>query len=326
LDGSDWTGGSSGSLDITTVWPSGYDELTAVAQFNDFLVIFGKRSILLYSGASSPSSMTLADSIVNIGCIERDSVQSNGSDLLFLSDSGVRSLGRVIQEKSNPIGNVSKNVRDTLMESVRNQTSSIKSVYSPEESFYLLFLPTTLEVFVFDMRGTLEDGSYRVTTWVNNGATLLCGDRAADGTLFFGNALGINKYEGFLDNDNSYTMKYFTQPLSFGDPATLKMLKEINFTVVGGSGTTVVGNWAYDYTEGFSKQAFTVATSLIAEYGISEYNVSESEYSATIVIDVAKVKATGSGKVCTIGVEATIDGRALSIQELNTEAIIGRLI
>ena len=326
LDGSNWTGGSAGSLDITTVWPSGYDELTAVAQFNDFLVIFGKRSILLYSGASSPSSMTLADSIVNIGCIERDSVQSNGSDLIFLSDSGVRSLGRVIQEKSNPIGNVSKNVRDTLMESVRNQTSSIKSVYSPEESFYLLFLPTTLEVFVFDMRGTLEDGSYRVTTWVNNGATLLCGDRAADGTLFFGNALGINKYEGFLDNDNSYTMKYFTQPLSFGAPATLKMLKEINFTVVGGSGTTVVGNWAYDYTEGFSKQAFTVATSLIAEYGISEYNVSESEYSATIVIDVAKVKATGSGKVCTIGVEATIDGRALSIQELNTEAIIGRLI
>jgi hypothetical protein len=104
------------------------------------------------------------------------------------------------------------------------------------------------------------------------------------------------------------------------------MLKEINVTLIGGSGSQLVANWAYDYTEGYSKQAFTVATSFIAEYGVAEYNVAASEYSATIVIDVAKLKARGSGKVATIGIDATIDGRALSIQELNTEAIIGRLI
>tara|TARA_R100000231_G_scaffold81433_1_gene62395 strand:+ start:43 stop:1554 length:1512 start_codon:yes stop_codon:yes gene_type:complete len=324
LDGDAWTGGTSGSLDLTTVWPTGFDETVALAEFNDFLVIFGKRSILLYQGASSPSSMTLADTITGIGCIARDSVQSNGTDLIFLSDSGLRSLGRVIQEKSNPIGNVSKNVRDTMMLAVNTQTSDIKSVYSPEEAFYLLFLPDTLEVYVFDMRGTLEDGSYRATTWLGN--ALLCGARADDGTLYFGNSNGINDYSDYLDDTSTYTFKYFTNPLSFGDPARVKMLKEISFTVIGGSGSEIVGNWAYDYTEGYSKQAFTVATSLIAEYGTSEYNVSTSEYSATIVIDVARLKATGSGKVATIGIEATIDQRALSIQELNTEAVIGRLI
>ena len=94
LDADDWHGGSSGSLDLTTVWPTGYDEVTALAEFNDFLVIFGKRSILLYSGASSPSSMALQDSITNIGCIARDTVQSTGSDLVFLSHTGVMSLGR----------------------------------------------------------------------------------------------------------------------------------------------------------------------------------------------------------------------------------------
>ena len=30
LDGLDWSGGSSGSLDVTTVWPNGFDEITAL--------------------------------------------------------------------------------------------------------------------------------------------------------------------------------------------------------------------------------------------------------------------------------------------------------
>lgn len=324
LNGHAWTGGSSGSIDITTVWPTGHDEIVALAEFNNFLVIFGKRSIILYSGADDPATMVVQDIITNIGCTARDSVQSIGPDLFFLSDTGVRSLGRVIQEKSNPIGNVSKNVKDTMMISVNSEALNIKSVYSPEDSMYLLFLPTSFEVYVFDTRGTLEDGSHRVTTWVGN--KLLCGARTTDGLLYLGNEDGINKYDGYTDDGSSYSFKYFTNPLSFGDPSRLKMLKELSFTVIGGSNATVVGNWGYDYTEAYTKQSFTISTSLIAEYGVSEYNVSTSEYSASIVIDVAKVKATGSGKVATIGLEATIDGASVSLQELNTEAIIGRLV
>ena len=324
LDGDDWHGGSAGSLDITTVWPTGYDEIVALQEFNNFLVIFGKRSILIYSGASTPASMTLSDTITGIGCIARDSIQAIGTDLIFLSDSGLRSLGRVIQEKSNPIGNVSKNVRDTLMASVTSETGIIKSVYSPEESFYLLLLPTSSEVYVFDMRGTLEDGSYRATTWKD--VSLLCGTRTTGGLLYLGSSKGINQYDGFLDDTASYTIKYFTNPMSFGDPSKIKMLKEISFTVIGGSESQVVGNWAYDYREDYSTQSFTIAKSQQAEYGISEYNVATSQYGVTNVIDIARVKATGSGKVATIGIEATIDGGSLSIQELNTEALLGRLI
>jgi len=325
LDGDDWHGGSSGSLDITTVWPTGYDEIVALQEFNNFLVIFGKRSILIYSGASTPASMTLSDTITGIGCIARDSIQAIGTDLFFLSDSGLRSLGRVIQEKSNPIGNVSKNVRDNLMAAVSSEiTSVIKSDYSPENSFYLLLLPQSSEVYVFDMRGTLEDGSYRATTWKD--VSLLCGTRTADGLLYLGSSKGINQYDGFLDDTASYTIKYFTNPMSFGDPSKIKMLKEISFTVIGGSESQVIGNWAYDYKEDYSTQSFTIAKSNQAEYGISEYNVATSQYGVTNVIDIASIKATGSGKVATIGIEATIDGGSLSIQELNTEALLGRLI
>jgi hypothetical protein len=121
-------------------------------------------------------------------------------------------------------------------------------------------------------------------------------------------------------------MRYYTNPLSFGDASRLKILKEINFTVIGGQGSPVTVNWGYDYTEGYTKQAVTVANASIAEYGVSEYNVSTSEYSATIIIDKAKAKATGSGRVATIGLDCTINERSLSIQEVNIEALIGRLI
>lgn len=324
LDGDDFSSGSSGTLDLFTVFPEGFDSIVAIREFNNFLVIFCERNILLYTGASSPSSMSLSDIISGIGCISRDSVQSIGTDIFFLSTSGIRSLGRVIQEKSNPIGNVSKNVRDSMMQSVNAEALNIKSVYSPENSFYLLFLPTSNEVFCFDTRGVLEDGASRATLWKN--ITILGGARLDDGTLLFGNSNGLNKYDGFLDGTQTYSFKYFSNPQSYDDPARLKMLKELSFTILGGSGYEVVGAWSYDYTENFTKQAFNIRTTLIAEYGISEYNVSTSEYSTSIVIDIARVKATGAGKVVTTGIEAEINGKELSIQELNTEAIVGRLI
>ena len=56
------------------------------------------------------------------------------------------------------------------------------------------------------------------------------------------------------------------------------------------------------------------------------YNVAASEYSASIIVDDARVKSTGSGTVATIGVDAIINNRSLSIQELKTEALIGRLV
>ena len=59
LDGTDWNSGSSGSLNVRTVWPNGFDEITALAAYNNRLVIFGKRSILIYSGASAPSTTQL---------------------------------------------------------------------------------------------------------------------------------------------------------------------------------------------------------------------------------------------------------------------------
>jgi len=323
LNGHHWTGGTSGSLDVTTVWPTGFDEITALAAHNGFLIIFGKKSILVYSGASSPANMTLTDTIEGVGCIARDSVQHTGTDIIFLSETGVRSFGRTIQEKSMPMRDISKNVRTDLVSLIPLQTNPIKSLYSSEEAFYLLTLPDSNTVYCFDMRRSLEDGSHRATTW--SGMYPLSFAVLEGGEIYIGISSGIVKYTGYMDGANKYEMRYFSNPMDFGNTSNLKFLKKFNLTIIGGQNTPTTLNWGYDYTANYTKQAFTFGESNIAEYGIAEYNTT-SEYTSSILINTPKVNTSGSGEVVTIGIEAEVNGAAFSIQKIDIHALLGRLI
>ena len=323
LQGHAWTGGSSGSLDVTTVWPTGHDEITALAAHNGFLIIFGKKSILVYSGASSPATMTLTDTVEGVGCIARDSVQHTGTDILFLSETGVRSFGRTIQEKSMPMRDISKNVRTDLLNLVSLQTNPIKSLYSSEEAFYLLTLPDSNTVYCFDMRTALPDGSQRATTW--SGMYPLSFAVLEGGEIYIGISSGIVEYKGYMDGTNKYEMRYFSNPMDFGNTSNLKFLKKFNMTIIGGQNTPTTLNWGYDYTSSYTKQAFTFGSSNIGEYGVSEYNTT-AEYTSSILINTPKVNTSGSGEVVTIGIEAEINDAAFSIQKIDIHALLGRLI
>ena len=323
LNGHHWTGGTSGSLDVTTVWPTGFDEITALAAHNGFLIIFGKKSILVYSGASSPANMTLTDTIEGVGCIARDSVQHTGTDIIFLSETGVRSFGRTIQEKSMPMRDISKNVRTDLLSLIPLQTNPIKSLYSSEEAFYLLTLPDSNTVYCFDMRRALEDGSHRVTTW--SGMYPLSFAVLEGGEIYIGISSGVVEYKGYMDGTNKYEMRYFSNPMDFGNTSNLKFLKKFNLTIIGGQNTPTTLNWGYDYTANYTKQAFTFGSANIAEYGIAEYNTT-GEYTSSILINTPKVNTSGSGEVVTIGIEAEVNGAAFSIQKIDIHALLGRLI
>ena len=323
LNGHHWTGGTTGSLDVTTVWPTGFDEITALAAHNGFLIIFGKKSILVYSGASSPANMTLTDTIEGVGCIARDSVQHTGTDIIFLSETGVRSFGRTIQEKSMPMRDISKNVRTDLLNLIPLQTNPIKSLYSSEEAFYLLTLPDSNTVYCFDMRQSLPDGSQRATTW--SGMYPLSFAVLEGGEIYIGISSGIVEYKGYMDGAVKYEMRYFSNPMDFGNTSNLKFLKKFNMTIIGGQNSPTTLNWGYDYTESYTKQAFTFGSSNIGEYGVSEYNTT-AEYTSSILINTPKVNTSGSGEVVTIGIEAEINNSAFSIQKIDIHALLGRLI
>jgi hypothetical protein len=322
LTGFKWDTGSSGSIDVSKVWPDGSDEITALAVHNGILAIFGKRQILLYSGADDPATMKIADTVVGIGCIARDSIQVTGTDLIFLSDSGVRSLKRTIQEKSAPMTDISKNVRTELTTYLLAESQNIFSVYSPEEAFYLLHLPTTNITYCFDMRTPLQDGAHRATQWDSIQPQAFC--RTRDGDLLLGKTLGIAKYTGYDDNGSAYQMAYFTNYIDFGAPSNLKLLKNLKITVIGGSATDIVLNWGYDYSYNYKKKRFTLSTQVIAEYNIAEYNI--GEFNAGVLVNRPNVNASGGGQVVQLGIEAEVNGAQVSIQRLTAQATIGRTI
>ena len=73
----------------------------------------------MYANAASgdpaaADGIFLQDSMMNLGSVGRDAVVNTGSDVLFVDDSGIRSLSRTIQEKSVPIGDISRNVRGDI--------------------------------------------------------------------------------------------------------------------------------------------------------------------------------------------------------------------
>ena len=313
-DPSNWTTGTSGKLDISAVIPTG-DPIVGLAQHNGFLIIFCRKHIVVYSGASTPSTMTLSDTITGVGCIARDTIQSvAGTDILFLSETGVQSLQRVIQEKSLPFRDVSKNVRDELITLVSSETeANIKAIYYPTDAFYLLSLPGTGFTYCFDTRGVLENGASRVTVWKQISPTAFCMMYNRD--LYMGQVGYIGKYDGYQDNTSTYRMSYFTNYFDFGSATTNKILKRINVTAIGGSAQPIAIKWGYDYTRNYFSRGIVLQRVEVWEYGTAEYNI--ATYTNGIALDIANIPASGSGTVLQLGFESDIRGTPLSIQKID---------
>ncbi len=324
LIGTAWSGGTSGSLDTQKHWPVGHDRIQALAVFNNFLVVFGENSILLYTGVDNPSTMSLQDTISGIGCVARDSIVHTGTDLFFLDSSGYRSLGRTIQEKSNPIGTVSRNVNSDVRDTISAETLPIKAVYDRRHANILLMMPSNQLTWVFDTRFPMENGSYRATLWTS--LTLRCGFFARDDTLYLGAVDGIKKYDGWNDDDGTgtYVMRYYFWSQDFGEPVVEKIAKGMDITVDGGSGYTLAIKYAWDHSESYKTLSLALPTVTDAEFGLAEFGI--SEYGGDIIISRKHVNLRETGRTLSMGVEATINGKELAIQEMNVHSVLGRII
>ena len=366
LSGVKWNGGTAGNLDISSVLTQGADEIVAIGAHNGNLIIFCTDNIIIYSDGNNfnagmtTSSLTLVEVIEGVGCIARDSVQNTGEDILFLSNTGVRSLNRTVQEKSQPMRDISKNIRDDIIQSIRSEIlANVKTVYSPINAFYLLTMPATKQTFVFDTRQTLQDGSYRVTVWPNLTPK---GFLSLGSELFFAQPNGIAKYRGYLDDGQKYEMAYFSNYFDLEMPNTNKIVKKLAATTVGSSGQVFALKVGYEYSPVFYSQTFTLEAGSVFEYGIAEYGpspfnadgtaytpytvywdaggqapdtwiagsgtsvASESEYAGGLLINDQQSPAQGAGNIIQIGFTTDINGTAMSLQKLSIYAKQGKVL
>ena len=333
LDGTDWDSGTSGSLDLSSVLVKGNDEIVALGAHAGRLIIFCKNNVVIYGSSDSaqsfdPATMKLVEVINGVGCIARDSVQNTGVDIIFLANDGLRSLGRLIQEKSQPFRDLSKNIRDDLVRDIHGtDAASIRSLYSSTEAFYLLLIPEYQRIYCFDTRQMLQDGSARVTIWDNQTHTNMI--EKYDPVLkkqeiYFTNADGLAEYTGYTDNGDAYVMKYYTNYFDFGDATNIKMLKRLSTTLIGGSGQDMVLKVGYDYDDSYRSFPISIATQENAEWGVAEYNTT-AEYTVGTLSDTVRAAVGGSGNVLQVGFESTINGSQLSIQKLDIYIKTGRI-
>ena len=323
LDGTNLASGDSGYLSLVDVFPNG-EEVVGLAAHNGFLIIFGKRNIAVYANPIDVTRLELVDLIANVGCIARDSIANTGTDVMFLSDTGVRSIARVIQEKSAPINDISFNVRDDLVAFVEAETNKIKikATYYPKDAFYILTLPTSKYVFCFDLRGRLQNGASRVTIWDSLEPTAL--HVTYTGDLFLGQEGYIGKYFGFLDDTATYRLRYYTNYFDLGNPTTMKFLKKGNFVVVGGIGQNVALKYGFDYINSYRSITKQLRTGSVYEYNIGEYNI--AEYSSGLVLEEVNSNLGGSGSIMQLGFEADINAAPLSIQKIDIYVKAGKTI
>jgi hypothetical protein len=330
LDGAEWRSGTGtvGSLDISGILVYGNDEIVGLGAHNGRLVIFCKNNIIIMDDQDAgkqyldPADMALVEVITNVGCIARDSIVNTGTDILFLSESGVRSLGRTIQEKSQPIRDISKNIRDTLIRQINSENKDdIKATYSDANGFYLLSLPNESTVYCFDLKRILPDGSARVTRW--NGLTHTSWF-AYDGSIYMTNTKGIAKYGGYQDNGESYQMQYYTNYFDFGMQSIIKIVKSICITVFGAVNQKLISKVGTDYKDNYTSYNLTASAGNVSEYNIDEYNTS-AEYSSGVQVENICFPAGGSGFVLQLGFESTINGGSISIQQVDLYVKQGRL-
>lgn len=324
-------GGAAGTLDLKQVW--GGDRVQAIASIEDYLVIFGKRNILVYAGPETPSTMTLAEKIEGVGCIARDSVAFTGNDLAFLSASGVRLLSRAIESGGRqPLGDLSVNVRDALMNEVAAEVAAnIKSVYHESTGFYVLFLTADETAWCFDFRFPNPDGSSKVTKWLAYGARAAYS--ASDMELYVGADGRVCKYGGYNDGaSGTYSWIYRSLWMDFSeaDPtqrrgvgARFKIPKSWRTRAITNNSYSVTYTWAFDYTE----LSYTSVSALTRESGVSEWNVAEwneGEWSGGDVFADSRIHPDSHGQVMKIGMNVTINGAPIAFQEILLAAKLGR--
>ena len=111
--------------------------VTGLIPFRESLIIFTDRTIQQISGTSL-ANFALAPISEDIGCIDGDTIQEIGGDIMFLTADGLRLLGATDRIGDFGLGIISKSIQATLGDFIRS-ASLFTSLTVRSKSQYRLF-------------------------------------------------------------------------------------------------------------------------------------------------------------------------------------------
>lgn len=343
LDETDWGGAGAGSIDMSNIWTQGMDEVKAIAAFNGSFLVFGKNHIVLWEDelgsqlGINPADLAVVDVIEGTGCISHWTLQPIGeTDIVFLSRNGLQSLGRVVQEKSNPLRTVSKYVRDQLITDIDKEDTplDLRSAYSPEEGVYLLSVPVEKVVYVFDVRNAVTDKEgdkiFPCYQWFfKDSAGAFFAPSALEvtqaGALLMGSGTGeIYTYGADADNGVTIRFEYSSPWLDLGEEIgnRLKILKRIGAIIFVRNNSGIEFKWGTDFNEGDNTISKEIVNPSSSEWDIAEWAL--GEWSGGLFLQIIKVPARDVGQYYRVKIETNTTGQ-FALQQVELFTKVGRI-
>jgi len=305
--------GSGGNINLKSVWAGGSDSIVALAAHNNNLIIFCKRSIVIYGSADDIANIALVDIIKDIGCVARDSVQNIGTDIVFLSSGGLRSLGRTVIQDKMPANEISYNIREDLASALESETVGlIRSTYNERHGFYLLNMPSTQQIFYFDVT-QLSQGAIRPSIWTLSANTV---HTRLNNDLIFGmdgGFLGI--WNGYLDYLSTYNIEYQSGWMDVGLKTTKGIWKEAVCYFGSEIDVNTTFSWAFDFVDGGRTLSKVATGGEVSEWGLFEWGL--GEWGSVISGQKIKFPMGGTGAIIKVGLTAQINNGNISFNKID---------
>ena len=252
-DPDDFTSTGSGSITLT-------DKVIGLASFRDDLIIFCNNSIFKLININNSSTIAIVPITENVGCMNGNTIQEIGGDLVFLSPDGLRTVACTARIGDTELGVISNPIQSVIKDIAPNiDNFTICTAILRNKSQYRLFynVDATVNNNAKGLIGTLTRQGFQYSQTEGIKATAITSDFDKDGVeqTYHGDSDG---YVYNHDVGNHFTpggtaanirTSYKTPNLDFGDFGTRKTLRYVKISITPEGTVQPTLRVRYDYED-----------------------------------------------------------------------------
>ena len=317
------------------------DNITGMSVFREQLIIFTEKSIFKLTGTSL-STFVLAPITLDIGCIDGDTIQEIGGDIMFLTEDGLRLLSATDRIGDFGLGVVSKTIQNVMTKFIAS-ASIFSSVVLRSKSQYRVFAfnPNIIGSASKGIIGTQfspQGGEDMAWAEIRGMEVFAASSKVVDAKeiiVFSSNTGFLFKMEDGNSFDGSNIAAEYLSPfMPINDPRTRKAIYKVYLYTDPVGSVNFDFNLKFDYDELNSVQpesiTFTNQTNAISFYGdnlFATYATTASGSSGATSVTVASNTniVIGNGMVGTGIPDGTtvtaISGTTITISSALTSTI-----
>ena len=258
------------------------DSITGFAVFREQLIIFTEKSIFKLTGTGE-ASWLLEPITLDIGCIDGDTIQEIGGDIMFLTEDGLRLLSATERLGDFGLGVVSKTIQDVMTKFIASaQIFSSTVIRSKSQYRVFAFNPSIIGDAAKGIIGTQfspQGGEDFAWSEIRGMEVFAASSKVVEASevIVFASDTG---YLYSMEDGNSFdgvdiVSEYLSPYMPLNDPRTRKAVYKVYLYTDPIGSVNFTFNLKFDYDELNSVQpesiTFTNAIASISFYGDNNF-------------------------------------------------------